>query len=237
MHGASLSTYQYCPCSREQACPAHHSLGSLNLWQTKYYCKAVGGFQLHSQSTKSNSEAFLSREPHIPDTRMHRAVNILWQGRRFDQHFHTHLQPPVLLMFTRLFWGPGSLIHLWTAFSGHPSSAQSREGESCSDSKFCFPQNCPGMMLPQKAADPQVHYWVIQENIKIIYAWGPLQIPGQRKSLHEGEWCCPPQCPLPLAQRVKDSRTHTKESPACVMVQQKHLIHTYHPLKKLSRRH
>lgn len=81
----SLSTYQYCPCSREQACPGSPSpssthwqrLGSLNLRKTKYYCKAVGGFQLRFQSTKSNSEAYLSRESHIPVTRRTGAANIL----------------------------------------------------------------------------------------------------------------------------------------------------------------
>lgn len=51
MHGASLSTYQYCPAAESRlAQPFHlssthwHSLGSLNLWKTKYYFKAMGGF-------------------------------------------------------------------------------------------------------------------------------------------------------------------------------------------------
>lgn len=75
--GAWCFSNGYSTCSRLQArsqlsTSDRHRLDSLYLRKPKYYCKAMGGFQLHFQFTKSNSEAYLSRESHSPATQTHK---------------------------------------------------------------------------------------------------------------------------------------------------------------------
>lgn len=215
MHGASLSTYQYCPCSREQACPGSPSLssthwqrqGSLNLWKTKYYCKAVGGFQLHFQSTKSKSEAYLSRESHIPVTQMHRSSEYPVAGQEIWSTFP--------YSFTTLNTADVHQAVLRPWFSDvpsgqHPQDTPALHSPRVGEARVPFSRKLPRNDTTLKGADTQVHYSIIQENIntKSFLPGGLCRYQVKRKVCKKGSGDVP-RSALSLQQKGWGIQRHT----------------------------
>lgn len=82
------------------------------------------------------------------------------------KHFHTHLQPLILLMFSRVFWDPDSLPSPLDSTFRTPQvwavpdpPMQGRQAE------VLFSRQLHRNDSTWKAAESQVHYSIIQENV------------------------------------------------------------------------
>lgn len=237
MRGASSGTYQSWPCSREKALPAHppeqhthwHRLPSLNLWKTKYYCKALGGFlatlSVHKVKFRGLSEQGVSYPWHtdVQEQRIScsRAGDLISISMLIYNPQHCWCSPGCFEAL--VFWCP-----LWTASSGQPSSAQSCEvRQSPVSHKTAQEWYCLKKV--------QTHRFIIQsfrrtliQNHLCLGAFVDIRL--KEKSARRGV-VMSPTVSSPSGRRGEGFKV-MEESPTCVMVQQKHLIHTYHPLKK-----